>query len=374
MNNNSTKRVLVLGATGSIGKSTMDILRNQKDRFSCAGITANKNKNELDSLANEFNCPSCLTSVEGTDGIKKLIDKTKPDIVVNGIAGSAGLVPTMLVLQSGIDLALANKESVVMAGPLIFDLAQKNNCSIIPVDSEHSAIFTLLNQCGGAKNVDRLMITASGGPFRTWPSDKIKDATLQDALKHPTWDMGVKITVDSATMGNKGLEVIEAKRLFGFDTKNIQVVVHPQSIVHSLVRTNDGIVYGQLSHPDMKHPIIQALDWPKINTNFMKPFDLTDTPDGSMTLTFEKPRMDDFPLLGLAFEAAKNDGSSPITFNAANEVAVAAFIEGKIRFSGIADIVADVMQKSKTHDITCVEDIFEYDKQARNLAAEYLKK
>ena len=374
MNNNSTKRVLVLGATGSIGKSTMDILRNQKDRFSCAGITANKNKNELDSLANEFNCPSCLTSVEGTDGIKKLIDKTKPDIVVNGIAGSAGLVPTMLVLQSGIDLALANKESVVMAGPLIFDLARRNNCSIIPVDSEHSAIFTLLNQCGGAKNVDRLMITASGGPFRTWPSDKIKDATLQDALKHPTWDMGVKITVDSATMGNKGLEVIEAKRLFGFDTKNIQVVVHPQSIVHSLVRTNDGIVYGQLSHPDMKHPIIQALDWPTINTNFMKPFDLTDTPDRSMTLTFEKPRMDDFPLLGLAFEAAKNDGSSPITFNAANEVAVAAFIEGKIRFSGIADIVTHVMQKSKTHDITCVEDIFEYDKQARNLAAEYLKK
>lgn len=374
MNNNSTKRVLVLGATGSIGKSTIDILRNQKDRFSCAGITANKNKIELDSLANEFNCPSCLTSVEGTDGIKKLIDKTKPDIVVNGIAGSAGLVPTMLVLQSGIDLALANKESVVMAGPLIFDLARRNNCSIIPVDSEHSAIFTLLNQCGGAKNVDRLMITASGGPFRTWPSDKIKDATLQDALKHPTWDMGVKITVDSATMGNKGLEVIEAKRLFGFDTKNIQVVVHPQSIVHSLVRTNDGIVYAQLSHPDMKHPIIQALDWPKISTNFMKPFDLTDTADGSMTLTFEKPRMDDFPLLGLAFEAAKNDGSSPITFNAANEVAVAAFIEGKIRFSGIADIVTHVMQKSKTYDITCVEDIFEYDKQARNLAAEYLKK
>lgn len=374
MNNNSTKRVLVLGATGSIGKSTIDILRNQKDRFSCAGITANKNKNELDSLANEFNCPSCLTSVEGTDGIKKLIDKTKPDIVVNGIAGSAGLVPTMLVLQSGIDLALANKESVVMAGPLIFDLARKNNCSIIPVDSEHSAIFTLLNQCGGAKNADRLVITASGGPFRTWPSDKIKDATLQDALKHPTWDMGVKITVDSATMGNKGLEVIEAKRLFGFDTKNIQVVVHPQSIVHSLVRTKDGIVYGQLSHPDMKHPIIQALDWPKINTNFMKPFDLTDTADGSMTLTFEKPRMNDFPLLGLAFEAAKNDGSSPITFNASNEVAVAAFIEGKIRFSGIADIVTHVMQKSKTQQITCVEDIFECDRQARALATEYLKK
>jgi 1-deoxy-D-xylulose-5-phosphate reductoisomerase len=374
MNNNSTKRVLVLGATGSIGKSTIDILRNQKDRFSCAGITANKNKDELDSLAREFNCPSCLTSAEGTDGIKKLIDNTKPDIVVNGIAGSAGLVPTMLVLQSGIDLALANKESVVMAGPLIFDLARKNNCSIIPVDSEHSAIFTLLNQCGGPENVDRLMITASGGPFRTWPSDKIKDATLQDALKHPTWDMGVKITVDSATMGNKGLEVIEARRLFSFDTKNIQVVVHPQSIVHSLVRTKDGIVYGQLSHPDMKHPIIQALDWPKISTNFMKPFDLTDTADGSMTLTFEKPRMDDFPLLGLAFEAAKNDGSSPITFNASNEVAVAAFIEGNIRFSGIADIVTHVMQKSKTQAVTCVEDIFECDREARALAAEYLKK
>ena len=370
--NKSQKKVLILGATGSIGKSTVDIIRNQSERFLCCGLSANKNKTVLKNLAKEFNCPFSLTSEEGTDGIKRLIDKTKPDIVVNGIAGSAGLIPSMIVLESGINLALANKESVVMAGPLIFELAKKNNCKIIPVDSEHSAIFTLLNQSGGAKNVDRLIITASGGPFRTWDSERIKNATLSDALKHPTWNMGTKITVDSATMGNKGLEVIEAKRLFGFDTDKIQVVVHPQSIVHSLIRTKDGIVYGQLSEPDMKHPIIQALDWPEVTTNFMKPFDLTDTLDGKRTLTFEKPRFEDFPLLELAFESAKQDKSCPIAFNAANEIAAQAFIDGKIVFSQIAQTVLTVMKKHKIFDITSAKDIFEADEQARSYAREFL--
>lgn len=315
------KKILVLGCTGSIGTSTVDILKNHKDRFACCGLTANKNKEKLEELASFFECPYSLTSEEGTEGIKKLIEKTKPDIVVNGIAGSAGLAPSILVLEAGIDLALANKESVVMAGPVIFEMAKKSGSRILPVDSEHSAIFTLLNNCGGSKNVGQLIITASGGPFRTWPSEKIANATLKDALKHPTWNMGTKITVDSATLGNKGLEVIEAKRLFGFDTKQIEVVVHPESIIHSLVRTNDGIVYAQLSEPDMKHPIIQALDWPEVKHNFMKPFDLTDTATGSRTLTFEKPRMDDFPLLKLAFKAAEKDNCHPIAFNAANEIA-----------------------------------------------------
>ncbi len=368
------KRILVLGCTGSIGSSTVDIIKNQPDRFTCCGLSANKNKAKLDELSAFFNCPSTLTSEEGTEGIKRLIEQSKPDIVVNGIAGSAGLIPSILVLEAGIDLALANKESVVMAGPIIFSLAKKNNCKILPVDSEHSAIFTLLNQCGGKENVDRLIITASGGPFRTWPSEKIANATLQDALKHPTWNMGVKITVDSATLGNKGLEVIEAKRLFGFETENIQVVVHPQSIIHSLVRTKDGIVYGQFSEPDMKHPILQALDWPNVNTNFMKPFDLTDTADGSRTLTFEKPRFKDFPLLRLAFMAAQKDNSHPVAFNAANEVATWAFIDGKIRFSKIAQIVEKVMsyENEWNKEVRDTKDLFEADSLARDLAGKLI--
>ncbi len=364
------KRILVLGCTGSIGSSTVEILKNHGERFECCGLSANKNRQKLSELAAFFNCPSTLTAEDGTEGIKKLIETTKPDIVVNGIAGSAGLVPSILALEAGVDLALANKESVVMAGPIIFALARKNNCRILPVDSEHSAIFTLLHQCGGAENVDRLIITASGGPFRTWTSEKIRQATLQDALKHPTWDMGVKITVDSATLGNKGLEVIEAKRLFGFNTQNIQVVVHPQSIIHSLVRTKDGIVYGQFSEPDMKHPILQALDWPEVKHNFMKPFDLTDTQDGSRTLTFEKPRMKDFPLLALAFDAARKDNSYPISFNAANEIAAWAFIDSKISFPRIAEIVEGVMQHESewNREVRDTKDVFEADALAREFA------
>lgn len=373
-----TKRVLVLGCTGSIGSSTVDILRTEKERFVCCGLTANKSKKKLEELAGLFGCPYSLTSEEGYDGIKALIEKTQPDIVVNGIAGSAGLVPSIIVLEAGIDLALANKESVVMAGPVIFETAKKHNCHILPVDSEHSAIFTLLNQCGGAGNVDQLVITASGGPFRTWDSQRIANATLEDALKHPTWSMGTKITVDSATLGNKGLEVIEAKRLFGFDTKDIKVVVHPQSIVHSLVRTRDGIVYAQLSEPDMRHPILQALDWPEVKDNSMRPFDLTDTQDGKRTLTFEKPRLDDFPLLSLAFSAAEKDNCHPVAFNAANEIAAWAFIEGKINFSRISQTVASVMDYNggKAWDSSArdLDDIFEADKMARALAKEQLEK
>ncbi len=372
------KRVLVLGCTGSIGSSTLDIIRNEKEFEVCA-LTANSNKAKLDGLSSEFRCPSLLFS-EIKSSIKSevssLIQKTKPDIVVNGIAGSAGLVPSIAVLENGIDLALANKESVVMAGPIIFELAAKNGCRIIPVDSEHSAIFTLLNQCG-KENVDKLIITASGGPFRTWPSEKIKTATLNDALNHPTWNMGTKITVDSATLGNKGLEVIEAKRLFGFSTEQIQVVVHPQSIVHSLVRTKDGIVYGQFSEPDMKHPIISALTFPEVKKDYMKPFDLTDFSDSATktrTLTFEKPRTDDFPLLNLAFEAAEMDGFAPIAFNAANEIAAWAFIEGKISFPKISETVEFALNaKNWSTVVRDTEDVFEADREAREIATDFLK-
>lgn len=371
------KKVLVLGCTGSIGSSTLDIARNEPEFIVC-GITAHSNKEKLEKLGSEFNCPTLLTSEIKSDSLKsellRFIEKTKPEVVVNGIAGSAGLIPSIAVLESGIDLALANKESVVMAGAIIFDLAQKNNCKILPVDSEHSAIFTLLNQCG-KENVDKLIITASGGPFRTWDSEKIKNATLKDALKHPTWNMGVKITVDSATLGNKGLEVIEACRLFGFKTEQIQVVVHPQSIVHSLVRTNDGVVYGQFSEPDMKHPIISALTFPNVKKDFMKPFDLTDFSNGNTirTLTFEKPRTDVFPLLDLAFKSAKIDGFAPIAFNAANEIAAWAFIDEKICFSKIAEIVSKTIESQNwACEVRDIKDVFEADKTAREIATSFL--
>ncbi|MBQ0050660.1 MAG: 1-deoxy-D-xylulose-5-phosphate reductoisomerase [Treponema sp.] len=370
MNDSNIKKVLVLGCTGSIGTSSLDILRNQKDRFVCCGISANSREKELKALGSEFNCPVTLTKNEGIEGIKRLLDETSPDIVINGIAGSAGLEPSMAVLERGIDLALANKETVVMSGPLMFEAAKKSGSRILPVDSEHSAIFTLVNQCG-KENIDKIVITASGGPFRTFSKDKLATVTVQDALKHPTWDMGVKITIDSASLGNKGLEVIEACRLFGVAASQVQVVVHPQSVIHSLVRTKDGIVYGQFSEPDMKHPILQALDWPKILPSFMKPFDLTDTADGTRTLTFEKPRMDDFPMLGLAFECAQKDGSYPIVYNAANEIAVQAFIEGKINFPGIAECVGTVLHNSDWSSVPkSISDVLEIDKEARTKARE----
>lgn len=365
------KKILVLGATGSIGSSTLDILRNQRDRFVCCGLTANSKKAELEALSKEFSCPSSLTKTDGIDGIKRLLDETKPDIVVNGIAGSAGLLPSMSVLEAGLDLALANKETVVMAGPLMFEAAKKSGSRILPVDSEHSAIFTLIHQCK-KENIDKIIITASGGPFRTFPREKLASVTVADALKHPTWDMGVKITIDSATLGNKGLEVIEAVRLFDVKASQVQVVVHPQSVIHSLVRTKDGIVYGQFSEPDMKHPILQALDWPEVKSDFMKPFDLTDTADGKRTLTFEKPRMDDFPMLALAFESAEKGGSYPIVFNAANEIAVQAFIDGKIGFLQIGEMVANVLHGSDWSKIPLdLSDVFEADRLAREMAKKF---
>ena len=368
------KKVLVLGSTGSIGTSTLDILRNQRDRFVCCGLSGNSKKDELERLAKEFACPSSLTKTEGIDGIKRLLDETKPDIVVNGIAGSAGLRPSMAVLEAGVDLALANKETVVMAGPLMFEAAKKSGSRILPVDSEHSAIFTLINQCG-KENLDKIVITASGGPFRTFSREKLATVTVADALKHPTWDMGVKITIDSASLANKGLEVIEAVRLFDVKASQVQVVVHPQSVIHSLVRTKDGIVYGQFSEPDMKHPILQALDYPNVIGNFMKPFDLTDTADGSRTLTFEKPRVDDFSMLALAFECAEKGGSYPIVFNAVNEVAVQAFIEGEIGFLEIAELVEKVLHGTDWSKSPCdLSDVFEADKLAREKALEILKK
>ena len=361
------KRVLVLGCTGSIGSSTLDIVKNMPEEFSVCGLQAHSNKDKLSVLAADFNCPSLLSSEDNSaEAFQKLIDQSKPDIVVNGIAGAAGLIPSKVVLENGIDLALANKETIVMAGPLIKELARNKGAALLPVDSEHSAIFNLTQRIG-MKNISKIVITASGGPFRTYTKDQLENVTLEQALKHPTWNMGKKITIDSSTLANKGLEVIEAAFLFDVTADQIEVVVHPQSLIHSLVRTNDGELYAQISEPDMKHPILCALNWPENKKCYMKEFDLFDK-----TMSFFRPRMDDFPLLSYAFECVRAGKCYPIAFNAANEIAVGAFIDGKINYPSIARIVRSVLDRDWNTALDSFETVFDADSKARSYARELI--
>ncbi|MCR4734633.1 MAG: 1-deoxy-D-xylulose-5-phosphate reductoisomerase [Treponema sp.] len=361
------KRILVLGCTGSIGTNTLKIADNMSSDFQICGLQAHSNEEKLNKLAKDYKCPCLLTSKDNsTEAFQTLIDESKPDIVVNGIAGSAGLLPSKIVLENKIDLALANKETIVMAGSLIKKLAAKNGAKILPVDSEHSAIFNLVERIG-KENISKIIITASGGPFRTLSKEELNNVTVEAALNHPTWKMGKKITVDSSTLANKGLEVIEAAFLFDAAPEDIEVVVHPQSLIHSLVRTKDGMLYAQISDPDMKHPILSALTWPNNTENYLEEFDLFDK-----TMTFFKPRMNDFPLLGLAFECIKLKGAYTIAFNAANEVAVNAFLEKKISYPSISTIVRNVLDKNWSEEVKDFEQVFEIDKKARSFASELI--
>lgn len=359
------KKILVLGCTGSIGTSTLSIIKNMPDSFRACGLVARTSRDKVHALAREFNCPGALTS-EDPDCILKLLNDTHPDIVVNGISGSDGLLPSKTVLDAGVDLALANKETVVMAWPLIKQLAEKNNAHILPVDSEHSALFNLIGRIG-KENISELVITASGGPFREYTPEQLSQVTAAQALNHPTWKMGKKITIDSATLANKGLEVIEACRLFDVDPGRVKVAVHPQSIVHSLVRTNDGMLYAQISDPDMKHPILSALTWPENVRNCLKPFDLFDK-----SLTFFRPRSEDFPLLPYAYEAAEKGGSYTIAYNAANEAAALAFLAGKISFPAVSLTVRKVLDADWTLLPDSFECVFDIDKKARTLAEQLI--
>ncbi|WP_407399199.1 1-deoxy-D-xylulose-5-phosphate reductoisomerase [Treponema sp.] len=361
------KRILVLGCTGSIGKQTIDICRNMPEDFEVCGVAAGKNEDAVDALCKEFCCQGTVFSRDGIKGIEELIKNCNADIAVNGIAGAVGLEPSVLVLENGIDLALANKETVVMAWHVVKDLAAKHNCHIVPVDSEHSAIFNLTQKIG-TENISEIVITASGGPFRKLSDEELKTVTVEDALKHPTWSMGPKITIDSASLANKGLEVIEAVRLFDFSPDKVKVVVHPQSLIHSLVRTKDGVLYAQISNPDMRHPIYGALVWPEYKENYLEPFDLASCGE----MTFFPPRMDSFPLLALAYECARKSNSYTIAFNAANEIAVAAFIEKKCSFLQISEIVAKTLEKDWSATPDSIEKVYEADRCAREAAREIL--
>ena len=361
------KRVLVLGCTGSIGTNTLNIIKYMPEDFKLCGVQAHSNKDRLMAIAESAKCPYLLTSENNSqEAFEKLIEESKPDIVVNGISGAAGLLPSKIMLENGLNLALANKETIVMAGDLIKELAYDKSVKIIPVDSEHSAIFCLSEKIG-KENISKIIITASGGPFRTLTKDELEQVTIEQALNHPTWQMGKKITIDSATLANKGLEVIEAAKLFDVSSDNIEVVVHPQSLIHSLVRTKDGMLYAQISEPDMKHPILNALTWPQNRENYLEPFDLFDK-----TMTFFKPRMQDFPMLSYAFECVKFGKAYPIAFNAANEVAVNAFLQEKISFQAISRVVRSVLDKNWNHKIKSFDDVFAADNEARKYTAELI--
>ena len=357
------KNILILGCTGSIGTSALNIAREFPDRFNVVGLTAHKSKERLQELSKEFgNVPTCLTGVDSEDALERLINTCGADIVVNGIAGSPGLMPSVFVLRAGIDLALANKETIVMAGPLIARLAREHNCRILPVDSEHSAVFTLVEKFG-SDSIGQIVLTASGGPFREKKSEDLPFRRPADALKHPTWDMGTKITIDSASLANKGLEVIEACRLFNISPDRVKVTVHPQSLVHSLIRTRDGVLYAQISPPDMRHPILTALTWPDFVPSSLEEWDIT----AGGTLNFYPPRMNDFPMLPLAYKSLSM-ASGPIAYNAANEIAVEAFLNGKIAFTQIAYVTDRILAMDWNKEPVTIDDVFLFDNKARQQA------
>ncbi len=363
------KRVIVLGATGSIGASCCNILEQHPDRFVPVLLSAHSNRQKLAELSASFGAvPAVLVSRDGEEMLHHQIAETDADIVVNGIAGSPGLRFSRTALESGKDLALANKETIVMAGPLIRDIARKNGKAILPVDSEHAAVFSLLEAYGN-NVLSEVILTASGGPFRTWNREDIYNATVEQALRHPTWSMGSKITIDSASMANKGLELIEAVRLFDLDPNSVSVVIHPQSLIHSMIRTTDGVLYAQISKPDMRHPIHAALEWPETLPNQLEPLLFTE----SQTMEFYPPRNDVFPLLELARQAVKSGGGSTIAYNASNECAVAAFLSRRIPFGALAEITAEVLEQDWSGNPASIDDVIETDIRVRAVADSILK-
>jgi 1-deoxy-D-xylulose-5-phosphate reductoisomerase len=374
------KRVALLGATGSIGRSSLDVLRNGKDDFEVVLLSSHTNQGGLLELAGEFpsaalvlsggSSPREGISMYGSPGLLRAIADSGADMVINGIAGAAGLEPSLAALNAGADLALANKETLVMAAPLALALAEEKKVRILPVDSEHSAIFNLI-EAHGKERISQILLTASGGPFRKHTRERLAAVSPVEALAHPTWNMGPKITVDSASLANKGLEVIEAAGLFRVPVEHITVVIHPQSVVHSMVRLWDGAVYAQLSRPDMRLPIHSALYGPQC---LPCPFGVLDF--DALTLEFEKPDPEKFPMLPLAYDAARLGGVYPAVYNAANEIAAAAFLREAVGFLDIPRIVGYVLNRDWTgadFGMT-LESILRADAEARKLAAAFIQR
>ncbi len=373
------KNVVILGSTGSIGKSALDVIRNLQHKYKVSALSANSQWELLAKQANEFKPESVSladerwidslknnlseTSVQihtGADSVREMVSKDDVDIVISAIVGGAGLPAAVEVIKNGKTLALANKEALVMAGGLVVSMAKENGVSIIPVDSEHSAVLQALRS-GHRDEVKKIIITASGGPFYNLPKEKLSKVTKEEALNHPTWKMGQKITIDSATLMNKALEIIEAKWLFGLNSTQIEVIIHPESIVHSLVEFCDGSVIAQMGLPDMKVPIQFALTYPNRENGNVQSLDLAKL--GS--LNFQKPDMDKFPSLRLGYEVVEKGGTMGATLNAANEVAVQAFLDRKIKFTDITKTVEHVMKEHNFIKDPTLQDIMNADEYAR---------
>ena len=376
---NDTKRIAILGSTGSIGRQTLNVVRRHPDRFSVEVLCAGSNADLLVEQALEFS-PNAVVIADkdkytqvcealkdsdvkvfaGEESMLDLMEMESIDMVVAAIVGFAGLRPTLRAIECGKPIALANKETMVVAGAIVTAAATRYRTPILPVDSEHSAIFQCL--VGEGSSIDKILLTASGGPFRGMTREQLATVTLAQALKHPNWSMGRKVTIDSASLMNKGLEVIEAKWLFGVEARDIEVLVHPQSVVHSMVQFRDGSIKAQLGVPTMETPIQYALTFPERVESHLPRLDFADYPN----LTFEKPDRATFRCLDLAYYAIERGGNMPCVMNAANEVAVQQFIDGTIGFLDIADRVESAMQKAPYIANPSLDDLLLTDKTIRN--------
>jgi 1-deoxy-D-xylulose-5-phosphate reductoisomerase len=381
---NGPKRVAVLGATGSIGRSALAVVRQHPDRFRLTVLTARRNVAALGALVAEHRPalavvadPSAASGVypagptrwaSGREALLEAATHPDVDVVLNALVGAAGLEPTLAALRAGKRVALANKESLVCAGPLVMRAAEEGGGELLPVDSEHSAIFQCL-QGARREEVERLLITASGGPFRGWEPERLAAATPADALRHPTWNMGAKNTIDSATLANKALEVIEAHFLFGVPYERIEAVVHPQSVIHSMVEFVDGSVLAQMGFPTMEIPVLYALAYPERLPYACRRFD----PVAAGALTFEPVRADLFRAFGLGVEAGRAGGTAPTVYNAANEVAVAAFLEGALSFPGIADAIDDALARWPGGEAATLDDVLRADAWARGATQTFVR-
>jgi 1-deoxy-D-xylulose-5-phosphate reductoisomerase len=374
------KRVVVLGATGSIGESAIKVARDIPERMQIVGLAAKSNARKLAAQANLVR-PEAICLVEegklgelcanleyhpkifaGEDGLIQIARLASAEMVLVAVVGTGGLRPALTAIEAGKDLAVASKEILVMAGEAVTTSAKAQGVRILPVDSEHNAIFQCLD--GRSSEVRRIILTASGGPFRQTPNDQFSSITREQALKHPTWSMGPKITIDSATLFNKGLEMIEARWLFGVEMARVEVIIHPQSIVHSMVEFADGSVLAQLSHSNMCFPIQYAVTWPDRVANTLPPLNF----DTLQKLEFAAPRLEDFPALNLARHAGETGGTLPAVMNAANEVAVSAFLDRQIRFPRIWQMVEEVMNRHASIAKPTLDDILAADRWARETA------
>ena len=372
------KRVLILGSTGSIGTQALEVVEASQGQLQVVGLSADSSWEEVLSQARQHGAPAVAIAdpaaaeeaakewggrvLAGEEGVRELISESGADLVLNAIVGAAGLGPTIVALTEGIDVALANKESLVIGGELVTALAEARDARLIPVDSEHSALYQLIRSEPAPGTVTRLVLTASGGPFRG--RTDLAGVSAEDALAHPTWDMGGRITIDSATLMNKGFEMIEAHHLFDVPYERIDVVVHPQSIVHSLIHLNDGASLAHLGYPDMKVPISYALHLPERADVDVPTLDLAEV--GS--LEFEPPDAQTFPCLRLAREAGEVGGTAPCVLNASDEVAVGAFLEGRIPFTGIPEVIDRCLDEVPTGSVGHFEQLFETDAAAREHA------